>query len=170
MFNCMDVSLQNELAAVWFLHKIKMAQYFNNFLFCQELKLFSSSPISLGRFTVCIAPLFCVLVTRQTDKLCFSGGDYSLTLQVTSQVFMSESSNHSLKNTDSFRNSTIGCLHEWVINSFTQSICSKSLVHLRMKQVTEWAIESLPSIIDSFKNCYCSCCMESFLFFWVEQK
>ncbi len=43
MFNCMDVSLQNELAAVWFLHKIKKAQYFNNFLFCQAL--FSNSAL-----------------------------------------------------------------------------------------------------------------------------
>lgn len=38
MFNCMDVSLQNELAAVWFLHKIKMAQYFNNFSFVMNFQ------------------------------------------------------------------------------------------------------------------------------------
>lgn len=45
--------------------------------------------------------------------------------------------------TDSFVNKTRYSLYEWVIEVFTQLICSKVLIHLEMKQVIlyEWAIE-----------------------------
>ncbi len=45
-------------------------------------------------------------------------------------------SNDSFKTTDSFTNEASDCVFEYIIESFTQTIPSKQLIHLQMKQVT----------------------------------
>ncbi len=74
------------------------------------------------------------------------------TKQVT--FFISESLNHS----QTFSSITLinsewsCCLYKWVVESFVQPICSKTLIYSGMKQVTvfEWIIESFTNSF--FKN------------------
>ncbi len=62
-------------------------------------------------------------------------------------VFLNKSLNHSLKRffktADSFTNEASDCVFEWITESLTQTIPSKQLIHLQMKQVTVFLNESL---------------------------
>ncbi len=78
-------------------------------------------------------------------------------------------SNDSFKTADSFRNEASGCLYEWIIESLTQMIHSKQMIHSEMKQVAVFMNGSLNHWLKWFVqkqihlgNKHCSVSLELF--------